>query len=776
MKKALILAGGKGTRLLPLTVFTPKPLVPFFDKTLCERIVLQLKSCGFSDIIFSVGYQKEKIKQLFGESYRNTRIHYIEEDTPLGTAGALFYVRDHWKFEKNESFAVVSGDCLFDFSLRDAISTHQNTNADITILSSKAKEPIEYGIINSDKSGKILGFNEKPAWSQVTGCNVNTGIYLIKSEITHLVPKGTFDFSNDLFPLMLRKNMHLQEYKTDGFWSDIGTPESYYHAITNALDGKLKHVPQTSTDKLRKVEKNGVRILHPSYISDSAEIGPCSVIGPYSVISDNVVIKSDCCISRSVIHGNTDIGKGTKTDGAVICSNSDLGDYCLVNESSVIQENSVVSEHGVISAGKVIFNDDYSEKPAKEYFKTKSPLFFNDAILISHKDNRNRWFEVSEKICYSLVSASSKNAKFGIMSEDSHHCTQFAQHLIFAAENMGAKICCFGEGFEKLAGYVTASLRFDCFLYIFEKNEEIYCKLFNKNSLPPSRDFERRFEFFFYNTPENIKTQYYPSKNIKNSEFFYRNEIQECLLSYCSEHDINDHPVSFINPKEPCREFFIFKQTFTEIGGNICGLKEAYDDNRLIIKYSAQKGIAFEQGGICANKYSLTGAILKEEKEHGVTEFLLPVCHPNRYNSLFDKMDKIYSYPVHSSRRFDIPPHLIKSHYWLMDDILIASKALSLVAKKGCLADIIKNSTNFFYTEDVVFLPEDISNADMMEKISRNGKNKINDCFEGTVIEFPDGKVTVIPQNGNCLKIYTEAQNENSARNLFKRTENLILS
>lgn len=776
MKKALILAGGKGTRLLPLTLFTPKPLMPFFDKTLCERILLQLKEAGFSDIVISTGYQKEKIVDLLGQSYNGLNIRYIKEDKPLGTAGALYYIKDFWDFEEKESFAVISGDCLFDFNICDAINTHKKTNADITIVSTKAKEPTEYGIINADNSGKIYGFNEKPSWSQVTGCNINTGIYFLKACITKLIPEKAYDFSNDLFPFMLNKKMHLQQHKANGFWSDIGTPESYYHALKDALDGKIKNLLKPQTEKIRKLEKNGVKITLPVFISDKALIEKGCDIGPYSVISEGVNIKKGARISNSVIQNNCVIGEDSHIDGAIICKGVSVGNYSLINNNSILKEGYILSEHGVFSGNKEIFNE-YNNKPEKrDFFKFKATLFCNDAIFVSEISKKTKSLDNCEKICSALISASNENAKFGIMSDKSHHSAQFAQYLTFSAENLGARLYSFGEGFEKLAGFVAASLHFDCFIYVFEKDSKIFCRFFNKYSLPPSREFERKFEFFYYNNKSPEQVKYQQSKKMDNCEAFYKNEVQDCLLSYCAEGKLCGFTVSFINPKENRYEFSILRQTFTELCGKISGLKEAYEKNHLIVKYSSEHGIIFEQENICANRYALIAAILKEEKERGATEFLLPVSFPRQYARIFDGNEKIYSYPFHSARRLNIPPRLAGTYHWILDDILLGAKAISIISQKGSLAKLLCEEAEFFYCENTVFLPESFSKADIMEKL-RSGNNKnTTDCFEGTLIEYPEGKVTVVPQSDSCIKIFTEARNEESAKQLFKQTESFILS
>lgn len=776
MKKALILAGGKGTRLLPLTFFTPKPLIEFFDKTLCERIVLQLKSAGFCDIIISTGYKKEKIKEIFGENYCGVKIGYIEEDSPLGTAGALFYLDKIWDFEKDESFAVISGDCLFDFDITDAIKTHKTTRADVTVVSSKAKEPTEYGIINSDTSGKIVGFNEKPSWSQVTGCNVNTGIYFMKSDVTKLIPEKSFDFSNDLFPYMLGKNMHIQEHKAQGFWSDIGTPESYFWAISDTLNKKLKSAPQTSAEKLKELSQKGVKITQPVFISDSAEIGRGCVIGPYCTISRGSKIKSDTHISHTVIHKDCKIGKSAKINGAILLKNANVGDFCLVNESSIIKEGYTLFEHGVFSNNKEIYNKKENDIKKTFYFEQKKPLFSDDAVLISKIGEKAEPVRVCEKICRAIVAASSKNAKLGIMSETSHNCAQYAQYFVFSLENLGVKVYDFSEGFEKLSGFITASFRFDCFIYIFEKENSIYCKFFNKNSLPPSRDFERKFEFFYYNPKETENEKYVKSEKIDNSEVFYKNEIQDCLLSYCREDAISGLSVSFINQNPKGREFSILRQTFSELGGKTTPLLDAYKKNDLIVKYSPENGIVFEMDNICVNRYTLISGVLRQEKAKGATEFLLPLGYPKHYDGLFDVKDKIYSYPIHSAKKFNIPHQLVRSYHWLMDDILLAAKALSLIAEKGSLFEIIKDEEEFFYCENTIVLPEGFSKAHVMEKLYSDETNNKSDCFEGSFIEYPEGKVTVVPQNNSSIKIYTETKNENFAKKLFEKTENLLLS
>lgn len=237
--KAVIMAGGMGTRLKAVTGDKPKPMAELLGKPIMEHIVLHLRACGFEDICAAVKYRAGDIMAHFGDGSRlGVKMQYRVEEQALGTAGGVKNCRD---FYGGEDFLVISGDAACDFDLARLMAEHKNQNAAVTIALYKNPEPLRYGLALSDNAGRIRAFIEKPDWSRVVTDYVNTGIYVISPRVMELVPEDrSYDFGKELFPELLRRGEKLVGVNMEGYWCDIGTPLSYYRCCADAIEGRLK--------------------------------------------------------------------------------------------------------------------------------------------------------------------------------------------------------------------------------------------------------------------------------------------------------------------------------------------------------------------------------------------------------------------------------------------------------------------------------------------------------------------------------------------------------
>lgn len=237
--KAVIMAGGMGTRLKAITGDKPKPMVPLLGKPLMEHILSLLLSQGYDDICAAVRYRAGDIMAHFGDGSRfGVQLQYRVEQEPLGTAGGVKNCRD---FYGNEDFLVISGDAACDFDLAALMAEHKRRGAAVTLALYRHPEPLSYGLAVTDGENHIRGFVEKPDWSRVVTDLVNTGIYIVSPKAMELVPEGKeFDFARDLFPLLLSRGETLLGLPMEGYWCDVGSPLSYYRCCVDALEGRLK--------------------------------------------------------------------------------------------------------------------------------------------------------------------------------------------------------------------------------------------------------------------------------------------------------------------------------------------------------------------------------------------------------------------------------------------------------------------------------------------------------------------------------------------------------
>src|SRR5579871_7044527 len=236
--KAVVMAGGEGSRLRPLTVTRPKPMVPIVGRPVMEHILNLLKTHGITDVVVTVQYMASAIEDYFGDgSQFGMNIAYSREEVPLGTAGSVKNAEELL----DEPFLVISGDALTDFNLTEIINFHNERKAMATITLAHVPNPLEFGVIITDDRGHITQFLEKPSWGEVFSDTINTGIYVLDPKIFSYFEKDKqFDFSQELFPMMLRKGDPIYGYIASGYWCDVGNLAEYMRANADALTGKVE--------------------------------------------------------------------------------------------------------------------------------------------------------------------------------------------------------------------------------------------------------------------------------------------------------------------------------------------------------------------------------------------------------------------------------------------------------------------------------------------------------------------------------------------------------
>ncbi len=323
MKKAVIMAGGFGTRLRPITMNIPKPMVPMMNVPMMEHIVNLLKRHSITDITSLLYFQPEKITSYFGTGERfGISMKYMQAPADYGTAGAVRYAKEYL----DDKFIIISGDVLTDFDISKAIAFHQEKNAKATIMLTRAQNPLAFGIVMTDGEGKITRFLEKPSWGEVFSDTINTGIYILEPDVLDLIPyQKDFDFSKDLFPLMLSKGMPLYGYIADGYWQDVGNLEQYQQAHLDALQGKVF------------VEVRGTK-NNTSYIADSAKVHESAKLSGIVVVGENVVIGPYAAITDSVIGDDSDIGNAVKIENSVLWERVSVGDFAELSDDVIAND------------------------------------------------------------------------------------------------------------------------------------------------------------------------------------------------------------------------------------------------------------------------------------------------------------------------------------------------------------------------------------------------------------------------------------------------------
>jgi len=357
--KAVVMAGGEGTRLRPLTSNQPKPMVPIVGKPCMEHIVELLKRHGFEDVIVTVAFLPQAIRSYFGggESL-GIDLGYSVEESPLGTAGSVKRAAGRL----DDTFLVISGDALCDVDLTGLIAAHREKQASVTIGLKSVENPLEFGIVVTDEDGRVERFLEKPSWGQVFSDTINTGIYVLEPEVLKHIPQDRpYDFSKELFPLLLEMGRPIYGHVFDGYWQDIGNLDQYRQANFDALDERV----QLEIDGIRirgnvwlgdGVDLDDLEaIAGPAYLGNYCRIARGAHIGPYSVLSSSVTVRERGRVLRSIVDTSTYIGRSADVVGAIIGRSCDLRAHVRVHEGVAIGDEVTVGSESVILPGVRIY-------------------------------------------------------------------------------------------------------------------------------------------------------------------------------------------------------------------------------------------------------------------------------------------------------------------------------------------------------------------------------------------------------------------------------------
>jgi len=360
------MAGGEGTRLRPLTSNQPKPMVPIVGKPCMEHIVELLAEHGLTEVIVTVAFMPQAIRGYFGEGESlGVSIEYSVEESPLGTAGSVRLAGDRL----DETFLVISGDALCDIDLSQLIAAHKEKGAAVTIGLKSVANPLEFGIVVTDDDGRVERFLEKPSWGQVFSDTINTGIYVCEPEILRHVPTDRpYDFSKELFPLLLDMGRPLYGHVCEGYWQDIGNLDQYRQANFDALDESVRlRVPGI---RLRGnvwigegVEIDDLDAIEgPAFVGNYCLIAPEARVGPYSVLSPSVTLREGARTTRSVIDASTYVGRAALIEGAVIGRSCEIRSHVHVHEGVAIGDEVTIGAESVIDAGVRVYPNKEIER------------------------------------------------------------------------------------------------------------------------------------------------------------------------------------------------------------------------------------------------------------------------------------------------------------------------------------------------------------------------------------------------------------------------------
>lgn len=340
--QAVILAGGQGTRLRPLTAHTPKPMVPLFDRPVMEHALRLLRKHGIQQVFVTLSYRAREIIDYFGGGSRwGMRIHYSIEDEPMGTAGGV----RRFASLLHDTFLVISGDAVTDFDLSEAVAFHRRTGAVATMLLYSVEDPTPFGIVETDRDGRVQQFLEKPSLNQVFTNTVNTGIYVLEPYALRLVPDDQpYDFSRNLFPRLLANNDPFFGFRAQGYWCDIGNLLQYRQAHFDALAGRVRL--DLPAELVRPggwigegaVVDGNVQLEPPFYIGAGTRLQQGASIGKHAVIGARCLVESKASIRASIVGPGARVGAETQLTHCVVDSGAHVAARVALNNTVLSAE------------------------------------------------------------------------------------------------------------------------------------------------------------------------------------------------------------------------------------------------------------------------------------------------------------------------------------------------------------------------------------------------------------------------------------------------------
>jgi mannose-1-phosphate guanylyltransferase len=353
--KAILLAGGKGTRLRPLTVHTPKPIVPILNRPfLYYQIDLLKQVPEIDEVILSLNYQPRRIEEIFGEGEGlGIRIRYVVEPQPLGTGGAVRYAGD----SLTESVVVFNGDVLTQVDLAAVLRLHRERRAKATIVLTPVENPRAYGLVETDAAGNIKRFLEKPGEDEITCNTINAGIYVLEPDTFDRIPKDTaWSIERSFFPSLIERGETFVAYVYDGYWIDIGTPAKYLQVHRDIMDGRYVAPPFDAAPSGSAVAwvspgarvEDGAEVHGPCFIDEGAVVKAGAHVRAYSVIGRETRIEEGAMVEGSIVWPNGWIGPEASLKQSILGRNCHIGRNVIVESPAVLGDKTVVTDYSRI--------------------------------------------------------------------------------------------------------------------------------------------------------------------------------------------------------------------------------------------------------------------------------------------------------------------------------------------------------------------------------------------------------------------------------------------
>ncbi len=803
------MAGGEGSRLRPLTCGLPKPMMPVVNRPMMEHILELLKKHNVQEIGVTLQYLPEAIQGYFGNgSDFGVHMRYYVEEVPLGTAGSVKNAQNFL----DETFVVISGDALTDLDLSQAMEFHRQKGALATLVLTPVDIPLEYGVVITDKDGRIAQFLEKPGWGEVFSDTVNTGIYILEPEVlNYFEPGQKFDFSKDLFPLLLKEKQPLFGVSLSGYWCDIGNLQQYVQAHQDCLTGKVA-VTIPGTEVVPGIWVGDNSVIHPdasmkgpALIGDNCRVGSGALIDAYSVIGNGCLIQEQASIKRSVLWDNVFLGGRAAIRGTVLGSQVKVKANAAIYEGSVVGSDSIIKERAILKPdvklwpGKVVELGALVESSLVWGTNKAKNLFGMEGI--SGLTN----IEITPEFASRVGSAYGTNlaigTPIGLSSDRFPACRMIKEALACGLQSAGIEVVDFGAAFTPMHRFAVranhcqggihvriSSQRADKINLVFtnEKGGNISRSQERKIESTMAREDVRRLESpgilpvrKVTDTPEQYLTHLCQGINGKLLReaghhlvlVYDRQNLDPLMTTALDSLGIAaEHLEAGQSTTEP-KDWQWYKQVINKLSANVQQSGKAVG---AIIDPNGDRLILVDSQGNEVSEEILTALISLIILKEQAGPVIVPVTAPKVIEELADKyqgrvirtktsqqdfIDKIINHQLQNNQE-------VSHHFMNFDALLTLLKVLEFCAREGIrLEQLVAEIPSFYLQQKEVPVPWKAKGR-VIRRLIEEPAGEL-ELLDGVKVFHPEGWALVLPDPEEPVcRIFTEGISMEAAEEL----------
>ncbi|KEI01010.1 sugar phosphate nucleotidyltransferase [Clostridium botulinum] len=798
--KAVIIAGGLGNRLRPLTCSIPKPMMPIADKPIIQYTIELLKRNDIKDIAITLQYMSDYIVNYLGDGKKfGVKITYFIEEMPLGTGGS---VKNAHEF-LNDTFIVISGDALIDIDLSEVIKYHKNRKSIATLVTKKVDLPLEYGVVITDNSGRIIKFLEKPSWSEVFSDKVNTGIYVLEPKVLSYYDENeNFDFSKHLFPMLLENEEPMFVYTTKGYWCDIGNIEEYHNCNMDLLKGIInlklngkKYLQNIWVGK-NSIISPKVKINPPVFIGENTKIYGSAEIGPYTILGNNNIIKSNVSIKKSITFDNCYIGDHSQIRGGILGKNVQIKDRTSIFENSVIGNNTIVESkvtinpavkvwpNKLIDSGSILSsNYKWGEKYSKTIFGKKGVKGIINVDITP---------EFISKLASSAAQLLNDNKKIVIGCSENVVGEMLKHSLITGLLSMGVEVYDLNTTPNIVIRHAVVFFKADGAINITvdkDNPEKVTILFMNKNGIEIDKDMKRKIENNFNRedfrrvTGDEIKRIKYCDEILKE---YVKNIIKRLNVDQIKKNNYNiilscNNSIIINLIREIGLKIHVNIKIYNKLK-HITKLKEE------VLKESASMGIYIDDEGENAIIIDELGNVIKEENYKILKSFImLKTCKfstlavPVNESKAMERIayicgakfirtkiseDKVLEAYMNKEKDLSVD-EIINEYLFTLDAIGTFIFILNLMAAyKVKISKINSILPKYYNYKKQIYCPWNKKGKVMRNLIEGNDFNVL-EIIEGVSINYEEAWALILPDSDEpSCKIYIESKDKSKGKHI----------